>query len=181
MRIIAGRHKGAKLLSPEGKWLRPTADRTRETIFSFLQEAIVDASVLDLFAGTGSMGIEALSRGAKQVTFVDNSINAIRLIQKNLDKLQLAGEIYRMTEFKFLKKAIQNSFSYNIIFCDPPYEYNNFENLMKQIYDAHVVCSNGFLIYESAVKSTHPDVEFFNLIKEKRQGDTKMTFYKSRI
>jgi 16S rRNA (guanine966-N2)-methyltransferase len=178
MRVIAGFYKGVNLFGLEGHWLRPTSDRVRESIFSSLYDAIIGTKVLDLFAGTGSFGIEALSRGAAEATFVDQSPKAAQCIAKNLQKVKCHGRIFRMTEFAFIKMAAMNNYVYDIIFCDPPYEYQNFLSLLNEIKDAQLVAPFGYLIYESSSRTECPEINFLKIVKEKKFGDTKITFFK---
>ncbi len=120
MRVIAGSAGGVRLAVPK-RGVRPTMDRVKAAIFSSLGDAIVGARVLDLFAGTGALGIEALSRGASSAVFVEESRQSVEVLEKNLTKTKLKGRIRNQDVFDFLRKA-SNSESYQIIFADPPYE-----------------------------------------------------------
>ena len=120
MRIIAGDFKGLKLKSPEGD-TRPTSEKAREAIFSSLQLEIPGAAVLDLFAGSGAMGIEAASRGAEKVVFNDNSKEAARIVAENCVRARLDAEIHNMDYNRLLKKLSAEGEKFDIIFIDPPY------------------------------------------------------------
>src|SRR5438874_2331868 len=121
MRVIAGRAGGILLVSPKNG-VRPTMDRVKEAIFSSLGEMVTGARVLDLFAGTGALGIEALSRGAATAIFVDEDRQSIAAIEKNLAKTQLAGRVRQQNVFGFLKNAAAAAERFEIVFADPPYD-----------------------------------------------------------
>jgi 16S rRNA (guanine966-N2)-methyltransferase len=121
MRVIAGRYGGRRLQAPPGEATRPTADRVREALFSVLGDRVHEARVLDLFAGSGALGIEALSRGAAEVTFVDSAPAAIRAVRANLKALGASAEVRRADARRFLGSASAASRQYDLIFLDPPY------------------------------------------------------------
>jgi 16S rRNA (guanine966-N2)-methyltransferase len=121
MRVIAGRYRGRRLQAPRGAATRPTSDRVREALFSVLGERVEGARVLDLFAGSGALGIEALSRGAAEVTFVDSAPAAIGAIRANLEALGAAGEVRRADARRFLGGAPPAARKYDLVFLDPPY------------------------------------------------------------
>src|SRR6201999_455124 len=118
VRVIAGHYGGRTLRAPPGTATRPTSDRVREALFSILGTRVHDARVLDLFAGSGALGIEALSRGAREATFVDAGVAAIRAIKENLKTLGAWGEIRKADALKFLARDGQ----YDLVFLDPPYK-----------------------------------------------------------
>jgi 16S rRNA (guanine(966)-N(2))-methyltransferase RsmD len=175
MRIIAGTFKGARLFSPKSLQIRPTSDRVREYIFSCLGEDVVESTVLDLFAGTGAIGIEALSRGAAKVVFVDNSFDAINLVRKNLVKVKAAETVFRKSAETFLKTT-ENQF--HLIFCDPPYLYDRFNLILQRIFARHLLADDGILIYESSSREAAPLEDGFQINRQKKMGDTLITFYK---
>jgi 16S rRNA (guanine966-N2)-methyltransferase len=121
MRVIAGRYGGRRLQAPPGDAVRPTSDRVREALFSVLGGRVDGARVLDLFAGSGALGIEALSRGAAEVTFVDTAPAAIRAVRTNLAALDAAAEVRRTDARRFLGAASVASRQYDLVFLDPPY------------------------------------------------------------
>jgi len=177
MRIIAGQYKGHKLYAPRGKTVRPTLDRVREFIFSFLGDEVQDAVVLDLFAGSGSLGLEAMSRGAKEVSFVDRSAAAIQCIKRNLEKISASAHVYRMPVQVFLKFAQEQKLSYDLIFCDPPYAYDRLSELAQEIKSRQILKDRGLFIYESSSRISLPIVQGFHIIKQKEMGDTVITFF----
>ena len=119
--MIAGTYGGRRLQAPPGTDTRPTADRVREALFSILGDRVLDARVLDLFAGSGALGIEALSRGAAEATFVDRGAPAIRAIGSNLEALGADGTVVRAEVLRFLGGASRSGRSYDLVFLDPPY------------------------------------------------------------
>jgi 16S rRNA (guanine966-N2)-methyltransferase len=121
MRVIAGRYRGRRLQAPPGEATRPTSDRVREALFSVLGDRVDGARVLDLFAGSGALGIEALSRGAAEATFVDTAPAAIRAVKANLEALDAAAEVRRADARRFLGSASAAARQYDLVFLDPPY------------------------------------------------------------
>jgi 16S rRNA (guanine966-N2)-methyltransferase len=121
MRVVAGTHRGRALKAPKGEQTRPTSDRVREALFSILGESVEDAAVLDLFAGSGALGIEALSRGAASAAFVDDAHGAVSVIAANLELLGLEGEIIRSPALRALACTPVASRQYDLVFIDPPY------------------------------------------------------------
>ena len=121
MRIVAGTYGGRRLAAPRGGRTRPTADRVREALFSMLGP-LADARVLDLFAGSGALGLEALSRGAAEATFVDSSAAAIRAVRANLESLGAGAEVRRADARAFLRNARAAGRQYDLVFLDPPYQ-----------------------------------------------------------
>ncbi|MDR2606623.1 MAG: 16S rRNA (guanine(966)-N(2))-methyltransferase RsmD [Oscillospiraceae bacterium] len=151
MRIVSGTHKGRKLFTPpeDGK-IRPTTDRVKEAIFDIIQFDIEGRKVLDLFAGCGQLGIEALSRGAASVTFVDESIEAIKLIKKNIEHCGFSAPEYRFSvvqadAFTFLKGKMK----YDIILLDPPYKTNLVKKALKSIFVIDILENGGIIVCES--------------------------------
>jgi 16S rRNA (guanine966-N2)-methyltransferase len=121
MRVIAGRHGGRRLRAPAGAGTRPTPDRVREALFSILGARLEGARVLDLYAGSGALGIEALSRGAASATFVDDAPAALRALQANLDSLHEEAEVVRADAIRWLRGAGQGARQYDLVLLDPPY------------------------------------------------------------
>jgi 16S rRNA (guanine(966)-N(2))-methyltransferase RsmD len=119
MRIIAGSRKGHTITAPTGRRTRPTSDRVRESVFNIVAPWVEGATVLDLYAGSGAMGLEALSRGAAQAVFVERDPDAIRVIERNLDKLRLRGRVLRQDAVAVLASE---SRKYDLVFVDPPYD-----------------------------------------------------------
>ena len=181
MRVIAGSFKGHKLFTPKGNSIRPTSDRIREFIFSCREINVQDANVADLFCGTGSLGIEALSRGAKSVVLVDNSYAATELVKKSLEKLKMntkAYHVYKMSVAAFLHFAARENFVFDYFFCDPSYQFEFFDNVLEQICANHLLADEGNIVYESSSRSIAPAQEKYAISRQKIIGDTQITFYR---
>ena len=150
MRVIAGSRKGHRIDAPRGLATRPTSDRVRENVFNLVQTWVEDAVVLDLFAGSGAMGIEALSRGAERAVFVESQQDACRAIEHNLDKLRLTGAEVACNDVKRFLAA--DTRTYDLVFCDPPYdEYATLEPTLAR-YAPKLLTDDGLLILETAAR-----------------------------
>jgi len=149
MRIITGKAKGIKLKTLEGVQTRPTAERVKEAIFSSLQFDIENRHILDLFSGSGQMGLEALSRGAATATMIDKSYEAIKIIKENAEKTKLKNQcnIYNTDALDFLQRNKNQKF--DIIFLDPPYESKLYAPILNQIYDHNIIKESSIIICES--------------------------------
>jgi 16S rRNA (guanine966-N2)-methyltransferase len=150
MRIIAGTAKGRKLRALTGWDKRPTTDRVKESVFSILGEKIVDSDVLDLFAGTGSLGIEALSRGARNVLFVDDDVRAVKTITKNVDEAQFRdrSEIWTTDVFMALRRLYNDSRLFDMIFADPPYRSGYGWRTLSFLNQNEVLREDGIFVLE---------------------------------
>ena len=150
MKVITGLAKGMNLETLEGEATRPTSQRVKEAIFSMIQFDIEGASVLDLFAGSGQMGIEALSRGAKKATFCDTSRDATDIVIRNAKKSKLFDKCRISTcSWEQMICGIAGKEQYDIIFIDPPYKDKCISNVLKMLYDGNVISKNGMIICES--------------------------------
>lgn len=147
MRIISGRARGTKLFTLEGLDTRPTLDRVKEPLFSIIGLKIQDADVLDLFSGSGALGLEALSRGAKKAILCDNSKKAIQIIENNIKKTKLNAEIINDDFIKCLEKLKEKQF--DLIFLDPPYETNYIERAINKILECNLLKKDGLIIAET--------------------------------
>lgn len=175
MRVIAGAYKGRNLKSPPSMQVRPTSDRLRETLFNVIAPRIEDVQFLDLCAGSGAVGIEALSRGARHVTFVDRSRRSCQLIESNVALCRIPddqNEIYCTTAEDFLRQS--KEYPWDIIFFDPPYkeDYSRTLNLLSSYA--------GLLVVEHHHKNTLPET-IGTLVKTRilKQGDSSLSFYES--
>jgi len=177
VRIISGKHKGRRLAGGKKTKVRPTSDRVKESIFNILREEVMGKRILDLFAGVGSLGIEALSRGAESVTFVDTSSPSINILKKNLKNLNLKSKstILRMDGLRALDKLKQN---FQMIFADPPYLKGFVQRIIDSIVQSEVLEKNGVLILEHHKKETFsfPEEKLVAL-KQKKFGDTVISFF----
>ena len=147
MRVITGKARGIVLKTPDGMATRPTADRVKEALFSIIQFNVPCAKVLDLFAGTGQLGIEALSRDAKSAVFVDEREEACRLVRENLKRTRLeqSAKVVRADYMDYLKKCKE---SFDIILLDPPYAEKFLENALKTITEIDILQSGGIIVTE---------------------------------
>ena len=176
MRIIAGEAKGRKLFSPAGIGLRPTSDKVREALFNILAFQIAGTSFLDLYAGSGAVGIEAMSRGAQKVVFVEKDRAHITLLKKNLSLFQNHHdvEIFEGTALHFLKI---NKNQFDIIFIDPPYA-EGAEEILQTVGGCDIIPPRGIAIIEHFHKTNLPDtVGGLSLLKRYRYGGTTLTSY----
>lgn len=151
MRIIAGIYRHRKISWPSDTSIRPTKDRVREAIFSALGN-IDDLTFLDLYAGSGAIGIEAISRGAKYASFVDKNVSAIKCIKTNLNLLNIPEEqydIFHGNDVEILSTFIINKNSFDIIFLDPPYKQGKYEEIVQLILDNNLLNENGIIVLES--------------------------------
>ncbi len=184
MRVIAGRFRGRTLVAPAGAATRPTSDRVREALFSILGD-ISDAAVLDLFAGTGALGIEALSRGAASATFVESARSALRALRKNLNDLGLDPKtrVLPMPVERALASMPWGPGAFDVVFMDPPYaevRSGTFETSLARAVERSLSASmraSGRLVLEHAKGVNPPDVA--GLVRESTRtyGDTALSFY----
>jgi 16S rRNA (guanine966-N2)-methyltransferase len=170
MRVIAGRWGGRRLQAPPGEATRPTSDRVREALFSVLGDRVDGARVLDLFAGSGALGIEALSRGAAHATFVDSAPAAIRSLTANLSALGADAEVRRADARRFLGAASANGRHYDLVFLDPPYRLAG--RLGGELAAAlPAVLAPGAVVVTESDRRAPLELEL-ELIDERRYGDT---------
>lgn len=184
MRITGGQAKGRLLAPLKGLTIRPSSDKIRETIFNIIGQDMTGMKALDLFAGTGSLGIEALSRGASMALFVDNSIQAIRLIKKNLELsgYESAGAILK----KDLSKDLPVDFpffqdSFSIVFIDPPYRRSLIPPLLKKFEQGDMLDTDAIIIAESSKNDKIPsDYKQLRQIDSRIYGETKIDIFHKR-
>lgn len=178
MRVITGKARGVALKTPDGMLTRPTADRVKEALFSILNFDIPGADVLDLFGGTGQLGIEALSRGARRAVFVDAREDACKLIRENLRRTKLEGEgrVVRSDYLDYLNRCPDQ---YNIIFLDPPYGEDFLETALKRITEIDILQSDGIIVTERPLGKELP-MEFDGYIRSRdyKYGKTLLALYR---
>lgn len=179
MRVISGYLKGRKLFFPvEKKELRPTKDITREAIFDVLRGWIIDKRVLDLFAGTGALGIEAVSHGASEVVFVESENEGINLIRKNVDTLDIAGScsVKRGRVEKVIMDFAGERF--DLIIADPPYGYpeSKIEDVLRTIVEHQIIDSNGIIVIEQSRRDRIPEVAGLKVYKERSYGKSRVSY-----
>ncbi len=178
MRVITGKARGVQLKTPEGMLTRPTTDRVKEALFSIIHFEIPGARVLDLFGGTGQLGIEALSRGAKSAVFVDMQENACRLIKENLKraKMEQEGRVIRSDYLQYLDRCREK---FDIVLLDPPYAEVFLENALKRITEIDILESNGIIVAERPVGKDLPwEFEGYVRSKDYKYGKILLTIYR---
>ncbi|MCL2592390.1 MAG: 16S rRNA (guanine(966)-N(2))-methyltransferase RsmD [Defluviitaleaceae bacterium] len=182
MRVIAGMCRNHRLEAPVGLEVRPTSDKTKGAIFSMIGNDIYDSNFLDLFSGSGAIGIEALSRGAKFCTFIENSLEHVKFINKNLNhvKKALGHENYSVINRDVLEALKVLKEQFDIIFLDPPYNQNLINKTLEQIYNHSILSDFGTVIIEQDAKEELPNSEFFEIYKNKKYGRTSIYFLKKR-
>lgn len=179
MRVISGKCRGTKLVAPEGMHTRPTTDRIKETLFNMIAFDLPGCELLDLFSGSGAIGIEALSRGAKKVVFVDNNPAAITCINQNLQKtsLQKEGIVYNKDSLSIIKVLGGQDAKFDIIFLDPPYAMEGISEILDAIVAHDLLKPEGYIILESGSEYEIAIPESLTLFKQKNYKTTIMSFY----
>jgi len=176
MRVISGKYKGKKLIGFDIDGTRPTMDRVKESLFASIQNYIKNSIILDLFAGSGSLGIEALSNGSIEAYFVDNNIELINIIKKNTyeinDKIHIMKSDYRSA----LEIFKNSNLKFDIIFLDPPYKLNLINDCLMKIVEYNLLSEDGIIVCEYETE----EIENSNLIlvKEKKYGSKNVRIYK---
>ena len=175
MRIIAGKHRGRKLLELKEDGVRPTLDRVRENLFNILSQKVKDSVFLDLFTGSGAIGIEALSRGAKKVIFSDKNPRVISHVRKNLDMIAERCDCYVGDYLSTLKRVD----GVDIIYVDPPYSFDSVE-VTKNIFNSNALSEDGILVYES---DSSKKVDFFDgyeVFDSRKYGIATLSFLRRK-
>lgn len=176
MRVVAGKHRSRPLISPKNRDVRPTTDMVKESIFNIIQSDVIGCKFLDLFAGSGAIGIEAISRGAEKVVFVDSSKESVNIIKQNLQVLKEQA-IVIFSDYSTALSRLKNA-EFDIIFLDPPYEFKEIKSVFKLIQENNVLAGSGIIIYESLFdKNVNKEVQGFNIIKSKKYGITAIDIY----
>jgi 16S rRNA (guanine966-N2)-methyltransferase len=181
MRIIAGIARGMPLVAPRGGDTRPTSDRVREAIFSSLGDRVAVATVLDLFAGTGALGLEAASRGARSVTFVENAHGALKSLKQNLDAfgkgrtISCEWTVIRADVFAQIKKSAAAKSRFSLLFADPPYG-ETAQTLLQSPELPQLLDAQGLLMLESAKRDSLVISPPFVLVRDGVYGDTRVSF-----
>jgi len=186
MRIISGQFKGSTLYLPKNKNTRPLKDLVRESIFNLLTHSnkisfkIEKSNVLDLFSGTGSFGLECLSRQADIVFFVEKEKDATIILKKNIKKLKLENKtkIFAENVFQYLKKEISSPLKFNLIFCDPPFKDSNVKELFDLLLNSKILKKDGIIVLHrnKSIKNELPD--YLKIIDERIYGISRIIFGK---
>jgi 16S rRNA (guanine(966)-N(2))-methyltransferase RsmD len=178
MRIISGSLKGGTVRAPRGTAVRPTSDKVREALFDILQERIAGASFLDLFAGVGAVGIEALSRGAERVSFVEKKPTPLRFLEENIAALRLSdrASIYRVDVLAFLSRP--QGGPYDIVFADPPYGSDILRKALPRVAASDIITPETWVIVEHHHKlDIEEPTDDFRLFRRRRYGETVLSFF----
>jgi len=186
MRIIAGKLRGSTLYLSKNKNIRPLKDLTRESVFNLLTHSkkiafqLEKSNVLDLYAGTGSFGLECLSRQANYVCFIEKEKAAIEILEKNIEKLKLKNKtkIFSNDVFTLIEK--QNIFvsQFHLIFCDPPFKNTNIEKLIELIFNRNLLQKNGIIIIHRNKNTKEKLPDYFKILDERMYGMSKIIFGK---
>ena len=178
MRVITGSARGVQLKTPEGLKTRPTSDRVKEALFSIIQFDVPCARVLDLFGGTGQLGIEALSRGAKSAVFVDEGEKACALIRENLKRTRLdsSAKVIRSDYLQYLQNCRE---TFDIVFLDPPYAEVFLENALNKLAEIDILETGAIIVAERPVNKELPwELPGFTKSKDYKYGNTLLTLYR---
>ena len=182
VRIIAGKARGRKLIPPATLETRPTLDRVKESMFSIIQNYIPDSVVVDVFAGTGSLGLEAASRGAKEVYLVDRSKDAFSLLKQNIENLKFEDTCCALNKdsYEALKYLADKNKVFDVIFIDPPYCREMIPEAIKIIYDKKLLKEDGIIVTKiDSIEEIYEGYENIILNKSRKYGNTTICLYKN--
>ena len=175
MRIITGKARGLKLTTPKNMDVRPTSDRVKESLFNIIGTRIIGAKVLDLFAGTGNLGLEAWSRGAESVIFIDESQASLNLVRSNIAKTRAEEDtmVLKRNAEHVIGELAAKKMLFDYIFCDPPYNKGWLEKIIKQIAKHPILAAGGYLIIEHAQHEVLPILPAgLEAIRSEKYGET---------
>lgn len=174
MRVITGSARGRRLKTPDNDEIRPTTDNVKESLLNILQFDIEGRRVLDLFAGTGQLGIECLSRGAVGVTFVDKDREAVRIVRENLKSCGLTAPVLQEDALRFLDRGQQ----FDLIFVDPPYDSGLYEAVLEKINSVDILSDGGIIVCEARREKALPEMSApYHRSREYRYGKVKLCLY----
>jgi len=178
MRVISGSARGLKLKAPKGYDTRPTIDRIKESLFNIIANDLYNINFLDIFSGSGGIGIEALSRGAREAVFIDSSKESFDVISENLKSARLyeRGYVIKSDVFAAISALGREKRKFDIIFMDPPYKKGLVEETLRTVQNADILAENGFVIAEQASDEPDISVDRFNVFRIKKYNKIKMTF-----
>lgn len=195
MRVIAGSAKRTVLVAPAGQFTRPTADRVKESLFNIISHNVPGARFLDLFCGSGGIGIEALSRGADFAIFVDSSTEAIKATRVNLEKTRFTSSaVLHMPIESAMSRLVKNGHSFDIIFADPPYGRDFEVQVLKLLHDYNLLAKDGIIIIETGIEASKIEASkdegqtntqqesqqaYFEKYEIRKYGSAMLSFYKA--
>jgi 16S rRNA (guanine966-N2)-methyltransferase len=180
MRIISGRLKGRPLSAPKGRSLRPTADQVKETLFNMIGSHVQQATVLDLFAGTGNVGIEALSRGAALAVFVEKNSRHAQILSRNIAACDIEAEstVYRGDANKILTTLHKKQMRFDLVFLDPPYDRNLVKPALDHLHMTNAVQSGAHIVVEHSLDEPLPDdLDCFRMEDQRKYGKSLVSFF----
>ena len=180
MRIVAGKNKGNIIKSPKDLSVRPTSEKVREALFDILGASVSEICFLDLFAGTGAVGIEALSRGAKKAIFIEKEIKCVKIIKENLEKTKNSqnAEVYKIDFLSGLKLLAKKNYSLDYIFLDPPYNKGLVNISLLEISNLPILRKNGWVIAQHYKKEeVMENLSNLRLFDQRRYGECYLSFY----
>ena len=178
MRVITGSAGGRKLKSPENDAVRPTTDQVKEAVFNILQFDLEGRRILDLFGGTGQLGIEALSRGAREAGFVDSSRSSVSLIRENLKTCGMQAEVLQTDALSYLGRGEK----FDIIFIDPPYDAGLYTAVLERINAVDNLTEGGIIIVEARASEALPAMKApYKMLREKKYGSVKIGLYTKEL
>ncbi len=172
MRIVAGKYRGRKLAAFAGEKIRPTPDRVKESLFEILTPRLTGARVLDLFSGSGALGLECLSRGASEAVFNDGSAEGVSLTRKNLALLGIRAEV-RTADYAACLSSLKGQ-AFDLIFCDPPYAEDYCEDILSRVAEYGLLKAGGLVVYESEREES---AEGWRAADYRRYGRVKVFFF----
>ena len=177
MRVLSGKYKGKKLVSSKDNSIRPTTNKIKEYIFNILQDYCQDKYVADIFSGSGSLGIESLSRDSKHVVFVDISRTSINVLNKNLNNLNVEPKGFKLVTNDAIKFFNLDDFYFDLIFMDPPFHYPPLNDLLITVFKNKKLNENGILVVEHEISNpVNCDTGLFEIFKQKKIGRSLISF-----
>lgn len=182
MKVISGLLKGRNIIGYNIDGTRPTMDRVKESLFAMINEHLKDSTILDLFAGSGNLGIEAISNGAKLCYFIDNNKEVIKVLNKNIDNLKIKdySNVLLSDWKKFLNQAYDNNYKFDIIFVDPPYDYDVYEKILEKVSNLDLLNDNGLIVLEHHNLKLNDKYNNLLLYKTKKYGNKSIHIYIKR-
>ena len=176
MRVISGKYKGKNIIGYDIEGTRPTQDRVKESLFGMIQDYIDGSIVLDLFAGSGNLGIEALSNGAESCIFVDNNKKCIETIKKNTESM--TGTIIIESDYNKALVSFKDKYKFDLIFLDPPYNLDCIDNILDKVIELDLLNQNGLVICEYEFDNFKDNYSNLELIKDKKYGYKNIKIYR---
>jgi len=176
MRIISGKYKRRKLITPRNLSIRPTTDKQRESLFNILADDVVNTRVLDLYAGTGALGIEAISRGAQSAVFVDNNRQAIQIIKKNIKQLEIGSQTTVFQRDINRNLSCLGGYQFDLIFMDPPYQHDYIDRTLIQLCQKNCLADHSLIVAEHAISDQMSIPDDLVRIDYRVYGQTQFSF-----